>query len=186
MREEEIRLGRFPAIVHTKPILWCLPDLPGNEVVHFCGQRFNRIPRGVDFFGENYPPTCWRVGVNGSADYCCAGPPGQKRRQSRGRGELSEEWNPQPVIAGMLIAQNAKRAAAPEQLNRLVKPFGAVEQFDPGAAAKFSEMLIDVAIAQRLKNRAVANEADQRRKHLRVQFPVSQMTQDENHRSARP
>ena len=41
-------------------------------------------------------------------------------------------------------------------------------------------MLVDESIAQRLENRAVADVTNRSGKHLRLQFPITEMAQDEN------
>ena len=112
-------------------------------------------------------PARHAVGVKADGDERRARAFRQKRRQRSCRCKFSEERRPQTLIARVLVAQNADHAAATQQLDRFLKTFFAIEHFDAGAAAQFSHMFIDQAIAEFLIDRAIAGVVDERRKNLR-------------------
>ena len=132
--------------------------------------------------GKNKTPARLSVCIDVCADKRRAGALCQKCREWRSRSEPSEEWRPQTVVAGMLIAENTDGASAAEQLDGAMKSFAAIEQFNSGAAADAAHVAVDVAIAELLINGAGPNITDKVRKQLREQFPVAEMAEHEDDR----
>src|SRR5437879_12811717 len=70
LREKEIGLGRFPAIVHPKPIFRCDANLLFDDLIYFCSERGNGgVCLGrIKALGENHAPTPQTRRVNACGD----------------------------------------------------------------------------------------------------------------------
>ena len=67
----------------------------------------------------------------------------------------------------MLVAQDANGASATKQFDRFLKALLAIEHLNACAAAQFSHMFVDEAVAEFLIDRAVSNVTDESRQNLR-------------------
>ena len=84
------------------------------------------------------------------------------------------------MITGMLIAQNADRAAAAKEFDGFLETVFAIEHFNAGTAAQTAHVFIDKAVPQFLVNRAVSDVTDKPWQNLGKQFPVAEMAQDKH------
>src|SRR5713101_10132618 len=66
--EKEIGLGRFPAVVHPKPIFRRTANLLRDNLISFCSKGYNRVARRVETRRKDHLPAARALGVNGGGD----------------------------------------------------------------------------------------------------------------------
>ena len=87
------------------------------------------------------------------------------------------------MIAGVLIAQDSYHAATAKQLYRFLKTFAPVKKLDPKTGALMPYKSIEIRVAEFLVDRAQPPIAEILRQDLRKQFPITEVTKREHHRS---
>ena len=180
IREEELRLGRFPPIVHPEPIFWRGANLRFDGVIAFRGDRVHRIARRIEAFSETHSPPRRARRRSNARDHRGVSPLREQTAKRRGRGEPSEERRPHTMIAGVLVAQTPDQSAGAQQFNRPVETFRAIVQFHVESSSRPADMRVDVTVSESLINRPDARVIDEMHKDLREEFPVTDVTEEQD------
>ncbi len=122
-REQEFRLGRFPAIVDPEPVRGLALHLPLQRGVEFQGERAGVALAGLDGLVDHHFPPAQAIGVHRGRDNRRARAQGEQGGQRGGAREPAKERAPHTCVAGMLVHEHAHAAAVAEQLHGGVQAF---------------------------------------------------------------
>src|SRR5207249_10635095 len=155
-----------------------------DHLIYFRCQYRNRSAGLIEPLSEHHAPARASGGVNSSGNQRGPRTLGEESRQRRSGRQPPEKRRPNPVIASMLIRQNADASAGAQQLDHRLKSVVAIEQFQSRLTAGPPHMLVNETVAQPLVYTRISNKPNEFRHQLREHFPRSEVTQNEHHRNA--